>query len=472
MTHATRRRRWLLVATFVAVAVAGVVVVIFRGGTHGHDLSHVQQDAPLVQGPSPARADHSRSPTDESISQPPSTGLTPADVMGNPKCVMVPSDDKNLAVVLVPGDDGSRFAVINGGGLVFEGTLPFWSTHHPALARRPDGSILAGFGGAPEWGLALDGVVIYRDGQPIYESTVATSFGIADDGSSFFVVESMAGDVSRLAIRHVDLGIEVHHDLGDLHPTPDPPEARFTVNGSEVVVGPVDTIWSAVGHFGFFPTDGSEARELRLAFGSPGHRVFGSSNEGYFTTYAQLGGVSTTKRRFRYDNGEVSVEDEWSRGAWIFPSSHAGGWLAAEDGTHVHVLDASTGDTLFELPRAEDDHLVGIHGGRLVLHSTVANPEDLERCRGHRLQVDQTDGTSQERRLVEVTDEKACVEDLRERGLYRNVYDVYDLRTLADGNPPDHYRVEYGENPHCGSGDDPFGTLEVRNGQLVYVPRS
>ncbi|MCY3838438.1 MAG: hypothetical protein OXH09_07335 [Gammaproteobacteria bacterium] len=49
---------------------------------------------------------------------------------------------------------------------------------------------------------------------------------------------------------------------------------------------------------------------------------------------------------------------------------------------------------------------------------------------------------------------------------------MYDLRTLANGTPPDHYRVEYGETPHCGSGDDPFGTLEVRDGQLVYVPRT
>ena len=61
---------------------------------------------------------------------------------------------------------------------------------------------------------------------------------------------------------------------------------------------------------------------------------------------------------------------------------------------------------------------------------------------------------------------------LRERGLYREVHDVYDLRTLADGAGPDHYRVEYGQNPHCGSGDDPFGILEVRDEQLVYVPRS
>ena len=50
-------------------------------------------------------------------------------------------------------------------------------------------------------------------------------------------------------------------------------------------------------------------------------------------------------------------------------------------------------------------------------------------------------------------------------------YDVYGLRTLTDGGTPKHYKIQYVEEPHCGSGDGLFGTLEVRNDTLVYVPR-
>lgn len=125
---------------------------------------------------------------------------------------------------------------------------------------------------------------------------------------------------------------------------------------------------------------------------------------------------------------------------------------------------------------SRSDHRVDIREGRLVPDSRIADPEDIARCQGKREVVfnpeDQSDEASTIRFLVDSTDEKACFADLRERGLYRTVYDVYDLRTLVDGAPLRHYRVEYGENPHCGSGDDPLGTLEVRNDRLVYVPRT
>lgn len=48
---------------------------------------------------------------------------------------------------------------------------------------------------------------------------------------------------------------------------------------------------------------------------------------------------------------------------------------------------------------------------------------------------------------------------------------VYDLRTLADGGPPKHSRIEYVDEPHCVSGDGIFGTLDVRDDELIYVPK-
>ncbi|MCY4059009.1 MAG: hypothetical protein OXG44_13490 [Gammaproteobacteria bacterium] len=160
--------------------------------------------------------------------------------------------------------------------------------------------------------------------------------------------------------------------------------------------------------------------------------------------------------------------------------SDDGTWLVGRSGTEAHVLDASTGETAFLHAFSNPvDYSARIHDGRLVLGHGVGDAEDIARCLSKRevkvvkrTPEDESDSASTTHSLVNVTGEKACFADLRERGLYRTVYDVYDLRTLSDGNPPDHYLVEYGENPHCGSGDDPFGTLEVRDGQLVYVPRT
>ncbi|MCY3841701.1 MAG: hypothetical protein OXH09_24165, partial [Gammaproteobacteria bacterium] len=99
--------------------------------------------------------------------------------------------------------------------------------------------------------------------------------------------------------------------------------------------------------------------------------------------------------------------------------------------TETHVLDSSTGGTLFVHRYSTPVRLSSrIHDGWLAL--------------GREVTV---------------------------RGLYRTIYDVYDVRAIVDGGPPNHYQVETGESPHCGSGDDPFGRLEVRDGQLTYVPR-
>ena len=393
----------------------------------------------------------------------------------------------DLAVVLVPDDDALRFAVIDKSGIVFEDTLPSQSTGFPALARRPDGSVLAAFQSAAGPPLSSGSVVVYRDGQVIYENAVVRQFALAKDGSSFFAIEPMAGGVSRLVIRNLDLGNETHHDLASLEDGPPPTEPEGSRPGR---IRWITQRWycsrlhcGGLGPDGLtdyralsFPTDGSGAREIPPLDRQGAWQGFVSANEGYFVALNRDGTYTTGRRRFRDENGDVSEADVWSRDL-VVPITGDGAWLVAQDGAHVHVLEASTGDIVFQRPwLTRPDYRVRLHDGRLVLDYPVAKPEDLARCRAEQQEqsrtiVDRTDGPT-ERRLVDATAENACLADLRRRGLYRTFYDVYDLRTLADGNPPDHYRVEYGENPHCGSGDDPFGALEVRDGQLVYVPRS
>ena len=426
--------------------------------------------------------------------------LTPAEVMGNPDCTMTPGTKLGggMALVVVRGEESSRFAVVDGSGVVFGDTVPFGAILESSFARRPDGSVVVGFGrfearlrlDSPfrgSGGLTIDdalkGAVVYQDGQVIYENGEATRFGLADDGSSFYVVEPLAGGVSRLAIRNLDLGRESHYELGALripgeedvdHLIP-----RYSVDRSEVVVQPF--VFPGEDRFpvpvGFFPTGGGESRHLVEMHGLP---MFASSKEGYSSI---RGGPGTVKHEYRYADGEVSVADAWTRELGMGPVSDDGLWLVGASETAVHVLDTSTGDTVFERPWSppvDQNYTTRVQDGRLVLGHRIADPADIARCRSlrgkrevvKRAQGDSPVGTVRERAIVDRTDEKACLADLRERGLDRTVYDVYDLRTLTRGTPPDHYRVEYGESPHCGSGDDPFGTLEVRDDQLVYVPRT
>lgn len=489
-------RAWLY-GVFVALAIVGVIASTVSRQEASRPPNNEPDTARPIPGPFKSVEDH-RKPEAESVvvAAPATAKVTPGDVIGNPDCVMKPGakHGRGLAMVVVPGDDGSRFAVVDDSGVVFADTLPFPAVRDSSHARREDGSVLAGFAGgdvpprrgspfrrsAAPFSASAKGVVVYQDGQVIYEHREASRFGLADDGSSFYSMEPMAGGVSRLVIRNLDLGVETHHDLGNL-PTADEGNAYvlgYSIDQSEVIIQPFPFFArNDSRQIGFYPNDGSEPR--RLTMDVRGLPRFVSSNEGYFAL-PRPDGSTTVKREYTYDDDGPTAVERWSRDLGMGLISDDGAWLVGRSGTEAHVLDASTGETVFLHAFSNPvDYSARIHDGRLVLGHGVGDSEDIARCLSKReVKVvsrtpgDESDSASTTHSFVNVTGEKACFADLRERGLYRTVYDVYDLRTLSDGNPPDHYRVEYGENPHCGSGDDPFGTLEARDDQLVYVPRT
>ena len=217
------KRSWLALAVAVAGMVAvGVWLVHFHapqtsGTTDSGGQAVVLPVEPPTRSEGPLPPEPVPAARTSSLAE-----LTPADVMGNPDCIMQSGTGhgRDMAVVLVPSEDGLRFAVVDGSGIVFSDKLPFHSVQHSSLARRPDGSVLAGFGGAdppssagrgwqvasPRFGPRVDGVLVYQDGRAIYENRAASRFDVADDGSSFYVIESMAGDMSRLVIRNLDSG--------------------------------------------------------------------------------------------------------------------------------------------------------------------------------------------------------------------------------------------------------------------------
>ena len=181
---------------------------------------------------------------------------TPEAVLADPQCRMVVGQRtaSDTALVYLPLGEGAWFAVVNSFGVVFDGTLPF-VPERPVVGKRPDGTILAGF--------SLEGEVqVVHDGSVIYEFDDVWSFDIADDGSSFFVVEPLAGDASRLVIHNLELREQHHFDLGTtitrtdrgldyvLSYSDDLAEVTATPDGGERRVN------------GFYPVVGGKHREV------------------------------------------------------------------------------------------------------------------------------------------------------------------------------------------------------------------
>ena len=148
-------------------------------------------------------------------------GFKPADVIGNPDCRMLPGRDSasDTALVVLPGDSGAHLGVLGEDGLVYRASLPF-VPHLLALGKRTNGSVVAGVGNLRLGSRVFrepdtpEPVRIFQDGQIVYETQKAWDFGVASDGSSFYVQEPLAGEGSRLVVRDLDAGIETHIDLG------------------------------------------------------------------------------------------------------------------------------------------------------------------------------------------------------------------------------------------------------------------
>ncbi|MDE0442723.1 MAG: hypothetical protein OXL38_11445 [Gammaproteobacteria bacterium] len=174
-------RPWLY-GVLATLAIAGVIALTVPRQGASRSANGAPDTGQPVPGPSKSVAGH-RKPEVESVdvAVPATANLTPVDVIGNPDCVMKPGarQGRGLAMVVVPGVDGSRFAVVDDSGVVFADTLPFPAVRDSSHARREDGSVLAGFGGgdvpprrgspfrrsAAPFGAPAKGVVVYQDGQ-------------------------------------------------------------------------------------------------------------------------------------------------------------------------------------------------------------------------------------------------------------------------------------------------------------------
>lgn len=287
--------------------------------------------------------------------------LPPQEIIGSANCLFVAGTGEatGVAVVLAgPNPDAAWYAVVDEDGVLFGGfggDLKFGTDGPPFfdLGRRLDGSVLMGYG-------TFDlNAQIVLDGQSIYEAEGARSFDVASDGSSFLVIEPLAGGASRLVIRNLDLGVELHHDLGDLPNKPGRISSWYSADGTEAIIQAGTT-------YRFYPVDGGEPREIRVPDqGSGGYTIFQSREVGFRVNEekGEFAKIARVEHRFGDNGTEPAAVEAWSR---TFPFeafgeptkspsvSRDGAWVVLGFNRLGLVLDASTGETTVSVPFDED----------------------------------------------------------------------------------------------------------------------
>jgi len=366
---------------------------------------------------------------------------------------------------------------VDGDGALHSGALDFWPRRID-IVKRPDGAVVTAFGGIsrdelgrPEPG-SRDPVRIHLDGQPLIEHEDMWRFEIAADGSSYYLVEPLAGDTSRLLIHNFDKGFEVAHDLGDLA-TPWPSggvshDSRYTLDHSEVHFSPN---YDGVGYHFFYPVDDADAPPVRFHVPERVEEggaiaqtaVFVSSMTGYMVhslpgTRGRALVVSKVEREERGSGKQPHVA--WSLAldghevSAHFPElSPDGRWLLF-GGLNMALVDTRIGEIRFRWPTDKKAQLARLRG---VL-GPDAGVEDVGwgGGAGTRLLTSKRLYMGRDRRL--------------ESGYYETfAVDVFELEGIEPDSAPVR-RYAYPsplETPPC-SPEALFGKIGERDGRLVF----
>ena len=162
---------------------------------------------------------------------------------------------------------------------------------------------------------------------------------------------------------------------------------------------------------------------------------------------------------------EEPVTEVWSRNVRLesfygrMGVSGNGAWLTLA-AWNFQVLDAATGETVFAYP------VVGDQEAELTRLASVMRPGatvdevgqvSASGFRGDRMLLFRRIGS---KLGCGGAERRKCLADLRRRGVFSRVVDVYDMRTIALDSQPD-FRVEVGPDIPCGAGDFPLRGLQV-----------
>ena len=375
-------------------------------------------------------------------------------------------------------------------------------------------------------------VHIYADGQLVFATERAFEFGVAPDGSSIFLQEPSAGEreglaprmeeplpggVTRLVVYDLELGTEEHIEL-DARFSPAGGfftgyRAAYADGGKEIVFSTASEDEFGAGTHRFFPVRGGPPREIQVgeetdSAGAATIRLedatsthLRSSREGYFALPTQRrlrrGGTGVwriVRRAFDHESekepsagaareraareglaprmGEP-VTEVWSRNVHLnsfhgmMSVSRNGAWLTLH-AWNFQVLDAATGETVFAYPRVGDkeselERLASV----MPPGATVADlgQVDGSTFRGNRLLLFRKIGSNLG---CGGPGRRECLADLRRKGVYNRVVDVFDMNTIALDSQPD-FRVEVGPDIPCGAGDFPLRGLQIHDGELTFL---
>lgn len=264
------RARFAVLITAVALTAVAVWLVLRIDPS----AAPTNGETTRIRGPVGESMRESSSP-DARPDPSPLTTLSDEGLFDHPDCHFTagegPASDAGLFIV--PGENESRFLVRNQEGALFGDHLPFVPRVY-AVGKRDDG-VLAVLGDMqlhnrdaqePQFhGHAR----VYFNGQIIYENEELWGYGIAADGSSFFAIEPLAGETSRLVLRNLDAGEEHHFDLGrqmtyfDNHGRPY--GWYYASSMSEVILAPPQQLnGTPRGIYWFYANDGNGPRVIRI----------------------------------------------------------------------------------------------------------------------------------------------------------------------------------------------------------------
>ena len=399
---------------------------------------------------------------------------------------------RELGIVSLPVEEGLEFAVLDQSGTRFSELLPF-RANKVRLGVRSDGSVLAGLGE-----LRLNSRVfkssdapqplrIYHNNHVIFETETAWDFDIATDGTSFVVHEPTPSDASRLIIRNLDLGTEIHHDLGSkFTPKSDyekPFALKYSLNNDEIMFEPAHADAMGRGTHWFFPVARGKPRLITVKYGMAA--VFSDSSNLYFLDYASKAIGENRDRAWKVSRKELNPAIQEEKVIWekIIELDHFygtvvlspnGRWLALSSWDYT-VLSADTGETKLKFPVAGDNELqlqrlsevltrdaevedIGAFVGssfiddHLVFYRRVGN---LKSCNVNA-------GSTYDHVAY-----LSCIRELRLKGRYRNFQDIFDMNeTTIDGSPI--YRSEIYRDSPCDELPTRMRGLHVVEGELTF----
>ena len=469
-----RVRAFLLM--FIVLGVLAVVAIIGLGKFSHFDQAPNQssrstapdfdsQSRPVASAqtqPSPSRA----AEFEATISSSDLEHFAPERVLGNPECRMTvyPSVLGDTAVVVLPTEDGARFAVLDADGPLFAGELPFRPRRFQVVRRR-DGSVLTAFTDTSH--LLLDDrsaerrgfARVHLDRQPILVHDMVSDLKLAPDGSSYFFVEPLAADTSQMVIHNLDLGLERTHFLDTLYYSP-PSSHRYysgyySRDNSEIMFFPD---YEGVGKHRFLPTGSTGGWRIVDVTDIEGVQTaaFTSSEAGFFFTYGQEEMRGEVFRRdFEWDGPTWQSVDRWSVtlpgtvGFNLPMQFSTDGSMLLAHGKEMRLIDTDDGEVLFRFPlrdkSAQLSRLVHILGP----DATEADVGNGERpfFRGEQL-------------LLPREFEGA------EGGKTRRFYDVFDLAEMSINAGPD-FRVADNREV-CAPSERGQQGLRDDGGRLVY----